>query len=53
LPRRDAKNTIAGFDEIVAFAAGVLTAENVGESEAGGELLGSDQKTGAVSDPWT
>ncbi len=38
----DAKNTVARFDEIVALAPGVLTAEGVGEGEAGGELLGLD-----------
>jgi len=48
----DAENAVGGFDQIVALAAGVLTAENVGEGEAGGELLGFDQKAGAVGDPW-
>jgi hypothetical protein len=38
----DAENAVAGFDEIVAFASGVLTAEDVSEGEAGGELLGFD-----------
>jgi hypothetical protein len=52
LPGCDAENTIGGFDEVVAFATGVLTAENVGEGETGGELLGFDQKAGAVGDPW-
>ncbi len=53
LPRRDAKNAVGRFDEVVALAAGVLTAEHVGEGEAGCELFGFDQKTSAVSDPWT
>ena len=48
----DAENAVGRFDEIVALATGVLTAEDVGEGEAGGELLGFDQKTGAVGDPW-
>jgi len=52
LARRYAKNTVGGFDEIVAFATGVLSSENVGEGEAGGELLGFDQKAGTVGDPW-
>ena len=52
LARGDAENTIGGFDQIVALASGVLTAEDVGESEAGGELFCFDQKTGAVGDPW-
>ena len=52
LARGDAEHTVGSLDQIVAFATGVLTAEYVGECEAGGELLGFDQKTGAVSDPW-
>lgn len=42
LTRGNAKNTVGGFDEVIAFASGMLTAENVGEGEAGGELLGFD-----------
>lgn len=52
LARSDAKNTIGGLDQIVALASGVLTAKDVGEGEAGGELFCFDQKTGAVGDPW-
>ena len=48
----DAQNAVGRFDEVVALAAGVLTAENVGEGEAGGELLGFDEKAGAIGDPW-
>jgi hypothetical protein len=48
----DAKNAVGGFDQIVALASGVLTAEDVGEGEAGGELLGFDQKPGAICGPW-
>ena len=51
LTGRDAENTVGGFDEKVAFATGVLTAEGVGKTQAGGELFGFDQKTGAVSNP--
>jgi len=47
----DAKNSVGGFDEVVAFASGVLTAESVGEGEAGGQLLGFDQKASAVGGP--
>jgi hypothetical protein len=52
LTRRYAENAVGGFDEVVALAAGVLPSERVGEGEAGGELFGFDQKTGAVGDPW-
>ena len=38
----DAENAFGRFDEVVAFASGVLTAEKIGEGEAGGELLGCD-----------
>jgi hypothetical protein len=38
----DAENAVGGFDEVVALASGVLPTENVGEGEAGGELLGLD-----------
>ena len=53
LPRGDAQNTVGGFDEVIALAAGVLTAESVGEGEAGGELFGFDQKASAIRDPWS
>jgi hypothetical protein len=52
LPGRDAENAVARFDKIVAFASGVLPAEKIDEGEAGGELLGFDQKAGAIGDPW-
>ena len=52
LARRYAENAIGGFDEIVALAAGMLSPENVGEGEAGGELFGFDQKASAIGDPW-
>jgi hypothetical protein len=51
LTRDDTENAVGGFDEVVALASGVLTAENVGEGEAGIEWLGFDQKTGAIGDP--
>lgn len=51
LPGRDAQHTVGGFDEVVALAAGVLTAESVGEGEAGGELFGCDQKASAIGNP--
>ena len=47
----DAENSVRRFDEIVAFAAGVLTAERVGEVETGVELLGFDEEPRAVCDP--
>jgi len=53
LARGDAENAVGGFDEVVALAAGVLTAEGVGEGEAGGELLGLDQKASAIGCPWS
>jgi hypothetical protein len=52
LPGGNAKNAVGGFDQIIAFAAGVLTAKRIGECEGGGELLGFDQKTGAIGNPW-
>jgi hypothetical protein len=51
LARSDAENSVSRFDEIVALAAGVLTAERVGEVETGVELLGFDKETCAVCDP--
>jgi hypothetical protein len=47
----DAENSVRRFDEIVALAAGVLTAESIGEVETGVELLGFDEETRAVCDP--
>jgi hypothetical protein len=52
LPGGDAENAFGRFDEVVAFASGVLTPEKIGEGEGGGELLGFDQKAGAIGDPW-
>lgn len=51
LARSDAQHTIDGFDQVIAFASGVETAENVGEGETGVELFGLDQEAGAVGDP--
>jgi len=51
LTRCDAENSVGRFDEIVALAAGVLTAERVGEVETRVELLGFDEETRAVCDP--
>lgn len=53
LPGRDAQNTVGGFDEVIALAAGVLTSESVVEGEAGGELFGFDQKASAIGNPWS
>jgi hypothetical protein len=47
----NAQNALAGFYEIVALAAGVLTVERVGEGEVGSELFGFDEKAGAIGDP--
>ena len=47
----DAENSVSRFDEIVALAAGVLTAERVGEIETGVELLGFDKEASTVCDP--
>jgi catabolite regulation protein CreA len=49
---RTSVNAVGGFNEVVAFASGMQTAENVGEVEAGVELLGFDQETRTVGDPW-
>jgi hypothetical protein len=38
----DAENAVARFDQVVALASGVLTAEKVGEGEAVGELFAFD-----------
>ena len=51
LTRSDAEGAIGGFDQVVSFAAGVLTAERVGEAEVGSELPGLYQKPGAIGDP--
>ena len=48
---RDAQNAVAPFDEVIAFAPRVFTAENVGKGEAGGELLSLDQEACAIGDP--
>jgi len=47
----DAQDTVGGFDEVIALHAAVLSAKNVGEGEAGGELFGFDQKASAISGP--
>ncbi len=52
LTRSDAKNTVGGFDQIIALASGVVTAENIGEGEFAGELPGFYEKAGAIGDPW-
>ena len=51
LTRSDAENSVAGFDEVVTFASAMLSAEVIGEAEAGIELLGLNQETRAVSLP--
>src|SRR5215472_14708079 len=52
LARCDAQDSIVGFDQIVAFAAAMLTAEMVDEREARAELFGFDQEPSAVSFPF-
>ena len=52
LTGRDAEDAFGRFDQIVALASALLTAERVDEGEAGGELPGFDQKAGAIGDPW-
>src|SRR5258708_19701584 len=47
----DSKNAVGKFDQVIALAAGLLTAEGVGEGEAGSELPGFDQQPGAIRDP--
>ena len=47
----DAKDAVGRFDEVVAFASGVLAAEVVDEAEAGTELFGFDEEAGAVCGP--
>ena len=51
LARGDGENTFGGFDKIVAPDSGVLTAENIGEVEAGVKLFGFDQKASAIGNP--
>jgi hypothetical protein len=48
----DAENTIGGFDQVVAFATAMLATKMIGEAESGIELLGFDEKTGAVRLPF-
>jgi len=50
--RSDAEDAVEGFDEVVAFAAGMLTAEMVDEAETGSELFGFYEKTRAVRLPF-
>lgn len=52
LTRGDAQDSVKGLDEVVAFAAAVLTAEVIDEGEAGAELFGFDQEPRAVSFPF-
>ena len=51
LARSDAEHAIGGFDQVIALASAVLTAKMIDEAEAGGELLGVDQKTSAIHLP--
>ena len=50
--RSDAEDAVEGFDEVVAFAAGMLAAEMVDEGETGSELFGFYEKTRAVRLPF-
>jgi|HubBroStandDraft_4_1064222.scaffolds.fasta_scaffold358450_2 hypothetical protein len=47
-----AEHAIEGFDEVVAFAAGMLAAEMIDEGETGSELFGLYQETRAVRLPF-
>ena len=49
--RSDAEDAVGRFDEVITFAAAVLTAEVVDEAESGTELLGLDEEAGAVRLP--
>ena len=51
LARGDGENAVAGFDEVVALAARVLTSEMIREAEAGVELFGFDEKASTVGFP--
>jgi hypothetical protein len=51
LARGDADHTIGRFDEVVAFASGMLAAKSVDEAESGAELFGLDQEACAVGCP--
>ena len=42
VPRSDAENALARFDQIITFASAMLPAEVIGETESGSELLGLD-----------
>src|SRR5579863_7446755 len=53
LAGRDALQAVGRFDEIVAWASGVLAAERVGEDERCVELFGFNQEAGAVNLPVT
>ena len=52
LARRNAEHAVGRFDEVVAFPSTMLAAEVVDEAESGIELLGVDQKAGAVRLPF-
>jgi len=47
----DAHDAVGRFDEVVAFASGVLATERIDEAEAGTELLGLHQEASAVRLP--
>src|SRR5579864_6155241 len=48
----DAEDAIAGLDQVVASATAMLATKMIGEAESGIELLGFDEKTGAVRLPF-
>ena len=52
LARSDAENSVARFDQVVAFAAAVLPSQVIGEAEVGVELFGFDEESGAVCLPF-
>ena len=51
LARSDTHDAVGRFDEVVAFASGVLASERIDEAEAGTELLGLNQEASAVRLP--
>jgi hypothetical protein len=49
--RGDAEDAVKRFDEVVAFASGVLAAERVGKAEIATELFCLNEKSGAIGLP--
>lgn len=51
LARGNTEDSLERFDEIIAFAAAVLTSQMVGEAESGIELFGFYEEPGAIRLP--